>query len=310
MQEIREYAPILIPTLNRYEHFKRCVESLAKCTHAEKTELVIGLDYPPSERYQKGWEQISIFVDKIKGFKKVTIFRADKNLGESKNLQIIRTYAEKKYNTYIITEDDNEFSPCFLDYTNKALTLYWDDERVTSISGYNFPIEMGNYNKNIYAHHQYSAWGVGKWVKKFKPIPTNFAIDILKSPNNIRKILRAEPKILFNLLSMIAQQQRWGDALTVASNIVNDYYSIFPSISLCKNHGHDGSGLHCGGKKDDTNELYRNQKFSTETEFTLDEIEIKEPYIPDLKKYLSISLKEIFFNIKLYLKYLIKKKLS
>ena len=54
MQEIREYAPILIPTLNRYEHFKRCVESLAKCTHAEKTELVIGLDYPPSERYQKG----------------------------------------------------------------------------------------------------------------------------------------------------------------------------------------------------------------------------------------------------------------
>lgn len=46
--------PILIPTLDRYEHFKKCIESLAKNTHANKTELVIGLDYPPSEKYMDG----------------------------------------------------------------------------------------------------------------------------------------------------------------------------------------------------------------------------------------------------------------
>lgn len=70
MQEIREYAPILIPTLNRYKHFRRCVESLSKCTHAEKTELVIGIDYPPVEKYREGWEKISEFITTITGFKK------------------------------------------------------------------------------------------------------------------------------------------------------------------------------------------------------------------------------------------------
>ena len=43
------YTPILIPTLNRYNHLKRCVESLAKCTHADKTDLYIALDYPLKE---------------------------------------------------------------------------------------------------------------------------------------------------------------------------------------------------------------------------------------------------------------------
>lgn len=54
--EILNDAPILIPTLNRYEHLKRCVESLAKNKLAKESELVIGLDYPPFQqgiRYNK-----------------------------------------------------------------------------------------------------------------------------------------------------------------------------------------------------------------------------------------------------------------
>lgn len=46
--KITHYAPVIIPTLNRYVHLKRCVDSLAKCTHAPDTELIIGLDYPPT----------------------------------------------------------------------------------------------------------------------------------------------------------------------------------------------------------------------------------------------------------------------
>ena len=52
------YSPIIIPTLNRFTHFKNCVESLAACTNADKTELIIGLDYPPSEKYVDGWIKI------------------------------------------------------------------------------------------------------------------------------------------------------------------------------------------------------------------------------------------------------------
>lgn len=307
MQEIREYAPILIPTLNRYEHFKRCVESLGRCTHADKTELIIGLDYPPSDKYREGWEKISDYVDTITGFKKITVLRAKSNLGAIANSRSIREFAKKQYHTYIYTEDDNEYSPCFLDYVDKALTKYWDDEHVISISGYNYPIDMGNYDKNIYAHHQYSAWGVGRWVHKFELVQTSYANEIMKSPLKMMKILRSETRILFVLMSMLAHKQRWSDALIVASNILKGCYSIFPTISLCRNYGHDGSGLHCGGEKKNTNDIFRNQIISDEITFVLDEITITDANIPALKKYFGISLKEALYDIKLYCKYLISR---
>lgn len=307
MQEIREYAPVLIPTLNRYEHFKRCVESLSRCTHADKTELIIGLDYPPSDKYREGWEKISSYVDTITGFKKITVLRAESNLGAIVNSRSIREYAKKQYQTYIYTEDDNEYSPCFLDYVDKALTRYWDDEHITSISGYNFPIDMGNYDKNIYAHHQYSAWGVGRWVHKFEFVQTSYANEIMRSPSKTMKILRSEAKILFVLMSMLAHKQRWSDALIVASNILKGRYSIFPSVSLCRNYGHDGSGLHCGGSEKNVNDIFRKQVISEQTTFDLDEIAICDANIPALKKYLGIPLKEALYDIKLYCKYLISK---
>ena len=50
--------PICIPTCNRYEHLKRCVESLSKCTLASETDLIISVDYPPSDKYVDGNEKI------------------------------------------------------------------------------------------------------------------------------------------------------------------------------------------------------------------------------------------------------------
>lgn len=34
--EIKQYAPVVIPTLNRYDHFKACLESLEKCRGVDK----------------------------------------------------------------------------------------------------------------------------------------------------------------------------------------------------------------------------------------------------------------------------------
>lgn len=302
MQEIREYAPILIPTLNRYKHFRRCVESLSKCTHAEKTELVIGIDYPPVEKYREGWEKNSEFITTITGFKKVTILRAETNLGAIANSRRIREYIQDKSQTYIYSEDDNEFSPCFLDYMNKALARYWDDERITSVSGYNYPVDMSGYDKSVYAYHQYSAWGVGRWVHKFDYVPTSYAKEVLSSPLKMVKILKTEPKVLFILMSMVARKQRWGDTLTVASNILKERYSIFPSISLCRNYGHDGSGLHCGGNEFDGNEMFKNQIISMNKTFELDEVEIIDADIPALKEYFAISTIEALSDLKQYIK--------
>lgn len=305
MQTVREYAPVLIPTLNRYEHFKRCVESLANCTHADKTELVIGLDFPPSERYHEGWKKIAEYVDSVVGFKKVTVLRSDRNLGAIANSQRIREYISDKYQTYIYTEDDNVFSPCFLDYMNKTLTRYWDDKRVNAVCGYNYPVNMENYDKNIYAYHQYSAWGVGRWIHKFEVIPDSFSQNVFKSPSKVFKIMKTEPQMVFVLMRMVGCGQKWGDAIMVVSNILTGHYSIFPKVSLCRNYGHDGSGIHCGGEKDDQFDVYRNQYISSDSIFELDDILIEDIRNRELKRFFHMPLKQKISSLKLYFKHLI-----
>lgn len=51
------YAPIYIPTLCRYEHFKQCIESLAQCEGASETEVYVALDYPAKESHLEGYEK-------------------------------------------------------------------------------------------------------------------------------------------------------------------------------------------------------------------------------------------------------------
>ena len=165
-QDIKSFAPVLIPTLNRYEHLRRCIESLAKCTHAKETELIIGLDYPPSEKYEGGWKMIREYLPTINGFRKVTILNRNKNLGAVANMNALIDFACKTNESYIFTEDDNEFSPNFLEYINKGLERYKDDTNVFSISGYNFPISMEGYEKNVYGTYHFSAWGCGFWRDK------------------------------------------------------------------------------------------------------------------------------------------------
>lgn len=57
------YAPIYIPTLCRYEHFKQCIESLAQCDGASETEVYVALDYPAKESHLEGYEKIKTYLE-------------------------------------------------------------------------------------------------------------------------------------------------------------------------------------------------------------------------------------------------------
>lgn len=277
MQEINEFAPVIIPTLNRYAHFRRLIESLAKCTHADKTEVVIGLDYPPSEKYVEGYKKIKDYIPSIIGFKKVTVFTTDHNLGCNQNYNRCVDYVFQHYDTYIFSEDDNEMSPCFLDYMNKALTKYRDNPDVVAICGYNYPVEVDGYDKNIFAFQNFSAWGVGMWKNKVT-LPDDFQAyckKILKSPRLLYKIYKKDWRMISGVVNSAATGVRNGDRMRTLNCIIEDRYCIYPTISLVKNWGLDGTGLHCGDVSG-TGSRYHFQKISNMVKFDLDDIEILE----------------------------------
>lgn len=281
--EIKQFAPIIIPTLNRYNHLRRCVESLSNCTHADKTELIIGLDYPPSEKYEEGWKQIKEYLPTISGFKKVTVLQRECNLGAQKNWKDLMDYAFREYESVIMSEDDNEFSPLFLAYVNRGLLIYKDNPKVTAICGYNPPINMEGYHNSIYASYGCSAWGIGLWRNKIVQYDLLEIERLLKQPHVLKKVYKRSPNLVFTILNMLKTGAIWDDTCGPFYNVINDSYSIFPKISFVRNWGFDGSGLHCGKLSDQT---YVNQKIFEGKVFLYDDIEIEETSYKAVSQYI------------------------
>ena len=279
------YAPVIIPTLCRYEHFKRCVESLAQCTGADKTELYIGLDAPTKEAHKEGHQKINKYVDTITGFKAVHVFRREVNYGAIKNGLDLRKQVEKRFDRYISTEDDNDFSPNFLEYMNKGLERYKDDPKVLVICGYSYPFkywrDISGYSYNVYPLHAYCAWGTGTWVKKRVSsfVTPESAHKLIHSWHLVYKMFKKRQHITIHRL-LFRHEMAYGDLMLRAYCALNDMYCIFPALSKVRNHGFDGSGLNCK-----VNTLYERQEIDTQSYFDFDNIEIKE-YEP-LKKILD-----------------------
>lgn len=293
------FSPVIIPTLNRYNHLRRCVESLARCTHAKETELIIGLDYPPSEKYEEGWEMICDYLPTITGFKKVTILKRDHNLGAFENMNSLFEYVEKYSDRCIFTEDDNEFSPNFLEFINKGLDKYKDNPEVLSISGYNYPINMEGYDKNIYASFHFSAWGCGFWKDKRLTLTSKELLKFVFIPTHFVKLLFKSPEHIISLLYMVSKNMVHSDACYEIFSCVNNKVSIFPSISKVRNWGHDGSGEH--GEVNPNEDLCYNQTIDMDSTFDYNEISLVDFKWQPLKDYFhtpfSWYFKKIFQKI-------------
>ena len=255
---MNNFAPVLIPTLNRHEHFKRCVESLAQCTHADQTELFIFLDYPLKDSHWEGYEHIKGHLPTIKGFKKVTVIERETNYGAVDNFIKSIQYLFEGYDRLIFSEDDNVFAPDFLSFVNNCLDVYKNREDIFSVSGYQYPIAMpGNYDKDVYIWQGFSAWGVGIWKDKWEKV--NFQQHValskirlfLKNYKDVYRFQKIANHYLEVMITMLEKKTVSGDGTVCLHQYLNNMYSVFPTISRVRNMGHDGSGTCCGFMEDD-----------------------------------------------------------
>ena len=174
IDSIREWAPVLIPTMCRYSHFKRLIESLNNCIGAYNTDVYVALDYPLKESQKEGWSQIKEYLStKTFVFKKLVVYERDYNygLGEKGNMAKLCEDVLKNYKVYIRSEDDNIFSKNFLIYINKGLQKFKDNDSVISICGYSFFYNYKFQDNTFFCNQQdFNAWGHAGWVDKQKLI--------------------------------------------------------------------------------------------------------------------------------------------
>lgn len=290
--ETLSYAPVVIPTLNRYDHFKRCLESLEKCSGANKTDVYVGLDYPPSEKYVEGWKKIDKYLNeksRLNGFRNLFIRKRDYNCGvghSGGNASLLVAEIKENTDRYIFTEDDNEFSPLFLEFMNQGLEIYKDNPKVTAICGYNPPIDMSDYSYNIYASYGHSGWGCGNWSTTQFEFKTKEIDRLLRKFKVLWKVYKRSPNLVFVLINMLSKKQIWGDTCIPFYNIVYDRFCIFPKTSFVRNWGHDGSGVHCGKGSD---LKFINQEINSDKSFVYDSIVIEETKSKAVRDYILKS---------------------
>ena len=269
---VKDYAPVFIPTLCRDVHFKRSVDSLSKCTGAEFTTLIIGLDYPLKESHWDGYQKIKSYIPTITGFKKIEVLERSENYGALKNVVEAQKYIFERYETCIYSEDDNEFSPNFLEFVNKGLLLYKDEPQVIAICGYVYPHDYTAKGDVLWGLGM-SAWGVGEWRNKRLSIQqddvTKFLDCILNSWSNTLKVFMIVPKSVNSMITMRTRGVIWGDVLITVNCALKNKGAIFPTLSKVRNWGDDGSGLHC--KKDEgTSTQVIDERTHFEDEFDVD----------------------------------------
>ena len=309
------YAPVIIPTLCRAEKLKNCIGSLQRNPYAKYTELYISLDYPSAEKYREGYLEIKSYLEQgIVGFANVVILEQKENQGWYQNFQILKHKVFEKYDCYIGSEDDNEFSPNFLEYMDRCLTEYEHDENILAVSGYSYPIDWQIGDCNVLKVQSYFAgWGYGIWRDKENKMMQMLTMEQfekrLRSLKCMRKLYRASHNQYCNFIKgmigytdmLVENGQVMGVDLAFGLyQIFEDKYMVFPAVSKARNTGYGEDGVHCkeleSVSKDGINHRnypYHEQPIDSQQRFE----EIK--MAPDTDRDKQIILMEKFFTVSL-----------
>lgn len=253
-----EYAPVIIPTLNRATHLKRCVISLSNNTGAEFTEVYISVDYPPSEKYQEGYNEVKKVLQTIdvSKFKKFEVIYQKENLGARKNTDFLQKLVEQKCGRYIYTEDDNEFAPNFLEYVNQGLELYEGNDSVLGVCGAK-DTNWKTTNQEVAFAKLFPAYGCGVWSKKeswlseegeaFLLNPKNFSIRKMKGLSKRNRLLYCiyVCDVLCKNYGLYWEEDKlyWCDSLKSIYMHLSQAVCVVPMKAKSRTWGNDGTGV-------------------------------------------------------------------
>lgn len=240
-------APIILFVYNRLEHTKKTVDALKQNKLASDSLLFIFSDGNKSERDRKSVEEVRSFISTISGFDEIKIILREKNLGLADSVISGVTEVISKYEKAIVLEDDIVTSPYFLKFMNEALEFYKDDNRIFSVSGYNFPIKIpASYQYKIYISPRPSSWGWATWKDRWEKVnwENSEYEDFIKDKKRILNFNMGGDDLTRMLKNQIAGKINSWAIRWAFAHYLNNAFCLFPVRSFANNIGADRSGVH------------------------------------------------------------------
>jgi hypothetical protein len=238
--------PVALFVYNRLWHTQQTIEALQINNLASETDLYIFSDAPMNKEVDDAVGKVREYIKSITGFKSISIVERDTNFGLANSIINGVTKICNEYGKVIVVEDDLVTSPFFLQYMNDALETYKNETLVASIHGYWYPVD-GKISETFFLRGA-SCWGWATWSRAWKL----FEVDGQKLLNELQQQKLSR---LFDLDGAMAYTQMLRDQITGKNNswairwhaatFLANKLQLSPGISLVKNVGFDGSGIHC-----------------------------------------------------------------
>ena len=253
---LMKYAPILIPTLCRADKFRKCIESLKKNKWAKYTSVYVALDYPSNDTHWRGYKEICEYLKQdFTEFAEFNIIKRKTNYGSSKNVSEVRDRIFQRFDRYIYTDDDIEFSENFLEYIDKTMELYDDDPNIIAVCGYSYPLQWKvSQDSTVFKTTTgLFMWGTGFWRDKYVPIKKSIEGGVFRREYATYNRRFWRKKLIdVRYLDFLGLGTAEKGLLDCSSDIslstymeLYNKYAVIPVISKARNHGFDGSGVYC-----------------------------------------------------------------
>lgn len=288
-----EYAPIVVFVYDRLNHFKKCIEALKNCKGATESELWVVSDASSCVEHDDKVSKVREYAKSISGFKKVNLKFREQNLGASKSINTAIDEIIRSYGTIIFLEDDNVVSYRFLEFMNRCLEVYKDRKDIFSIGGHSRDFLSEEYPEDIFMLRIFCPWGCAmwkdRWVEAYEKLANPVDISILEDKKLLKRLKKEHKSFISTLWEDSAGRINALDARAGLYMIQNNIATIYPKISLLKNIGHDGSGLHSGvSTKYAKQQVWdKRGEFDIKKDVTYNKIvlEISNKYFNDWTKY-------------------------
>lgn len=241
-------APIAVFGFRRPRHLQRTLEALSRNPESAKSKLTIFCDGARDSSDEALVAEVRAIAKSSLWCGDVEVVERSANMGLANSIIDGVTRLCSEHGQVIVVEDDLEVAPTFLDYMNRALKRFAEDERVMQVSGYMFPI-TANVGRRPFLLPLTTSWGWATWQRAWQAFDPG-SDDNAKLLNDPRKRLLFDLNNAYPYARMLESQQsgkidswaiRWYRTVFLRGGLV-----LYPPHSLVNNFGFDGSGTHCG----------------------------------------------------------------
>ena len=274
----------------RASKLKAAMEALLKNPECAEMDIIFFADGYKGEKDKQGVLETRGYIDKLTGFKNIYKHYRDKNFSTGPNFHTGLSYLSNNYDRFIIVEDDLVVTPNYIKYLLDALDFYKNEKSVFCVTGFAFPLEIGNYPFDTIMANRFCSYGWGSWGDRVKNVVWDKAglQKIVQTSPNFKNRLNQEGMDLYRMVlkEINGTISTWDIQMQVHVS-ENRYQVVYPIISKGKNIGFDEESTNTFG----VDYLQTPQDLGIKRTFKFCPVDVIEPNLQkQLKKPYSLPV--------------------